>query len=76
MKLKVLLLIFLLISTTKGYAQEDDKKSFEYLDRSPKWDLKFNDDCTGNWQENWFLDGIRAEIKNSEAGMLFSAGPV
>ncbi len=43
---------------------------------SPNWELQFADSCTGNWQDNWFLDGQIAMVENSEKGMNFSAGPV
>lgn len=34
----------------------------------------FKDSGTKNWQENWFLDGKKALVKNSHLGMEFSAG--
>ena len=37
--------------------------------------MAFDDDCTGNWTDNWFLDGKYATVENSEDGMSFSAGP-
>jgi hypothetical protein len=30
---------------------------------------------TGNWQDNWFLDGEKATLSNSETGLCFAAGP-
>ncbi|GAA0877351.1 hypothetical protein GCM10009119_03190 [Algoriphagus jejuensis] len=41
-----------------------------------EWKLQFEDPCTGNWQQNWFLDGELATIETSEKGMNFKAGPV
>ena len=49
---------------------------FEKLNTSPDWNLQFTDSCTGNWKENWFLDGQMAKVVNSEKGMNFTAGPV
>lgn len=49
---------------------------FEQIKASPNWKLQFNDPCTANWQDNWFLDGQLAKIENTEKGMNFIAGPV
>ncbi|MFP4027754.1 MAG: DUF1961 family protein [Candidatus Brocadiia bacterium] len=40
------------------------------------WELVFEDSGTQNWQDNWFVDGERADIRNTPEGMVFSAGPV
>ena len=40
------------------------------------WEQVFHDPGTGNWQERWFVDGERADIRNTPDGMVFSAGPV
>ena len=37
--------------------------------------LIFEDDCTGNWKDNWMLDGKRATVINNENGMELIAGP-
>ncbi|WP_077342270.1 DUF1961 family protein [Pseudocolwellia agarivorans] len=39
------------------------------------WQLVFEDIGTGNWQENWGLDGLKAKVDNSPNGMTISAGP-
>jgi hypothetical protein len=49
---------------------------FERINGSENWVLQFSDPCTENWQDNWFLDGKIATVKNSENGMNFKAGPV
>ncbi len=41
-----------------------------------KWEEAYHDSCTGNWEDGWFLDGLRATVKNSEKGMVLSAGPI
>ena len=43
---------------------------------SANWSEVFSDDGTSNWQEQWFLDGERGTVKNTPAGMVFSAGPI
>ncbi|MEM9897188.1 MAG: DUF1961 family protein [Bacteroidota bacterium] len=39
------------------------------------WKLSFEDDCKGDWQQKWFLDGEKATLMNDEEGMSFTAGP-
>jgi hypothetical protein len=34
------------------------------------------DPMTGDWQENWFLDGKMATLRNTEDGLFFSGGTV
>ena len=51
-------------------------ENFDELKNSPDWQLQFNDPCTGNWQDNWFLDGKLASVTNDQDGMHFEAGPV
>ena len=51
-----------------------NSNDFEVLNKSGKWHIKFKDDCTENWQNYWFLDGLKAIVKNSNEGMCFSAG--
>ncbi len=38
--------------------------------------ILFEDSMTGDWQEKWFLDGKKATLRNSEAGLYFSGGTV
>lgn len=40
------------------------------------WQEVFFDEGTGDWQQNWFLDGLEATVSNSPEGMNFQAGPV
>ncbi|MHC4872898.1 MAG: hypothetical protein ACYTFY_13735 [Planctomycetota bacterium] len=37
--------------------------------------IVLKDSGTGNWQDNWVVDGYRADIRNTPEGMVFSAGP-
>lgn len=39
------------------------------------WKVVLSDDCTGDWRDNWFLDGKVATVENTSTGMVFSAGP-
>lgn len=40
------------------------------------WTLLLDDPGTENWKDKWFVDGERADIRNTSRGMVFSAGPV
>lgn len=62
--------------TMAFYCAEDDSNAdFNNLNQSKDWALKFSDSGTGNWQDNWFLDGLIATVNTSDNGMTFSAGP-
>lgn len=41
-----------------------------------EWTPVFEDAGTDDWREKWFVDGERADIRNTPDGMVFSAGPV
>lgn len=38
--------------------------------------ILFEDPMTGDWQENWFLDGKHASLRNSADGLFFAGGTV
>lgn len=40
------------------------------------WKEVFRDPCTEDWRKRWTVDGLKATISNSDAGMEFRAGPV
>ncbi len=40
-----------------------------------KWKKSFEDECTVDWKQKWFLDGSLAKVENTPEGMIFSAGP-
>jgi hypothetical protein len=74
MNFKAILLLFSFCISLN--AQVFDLKSFDTLNQSICWKLEMKDNGTKNWQKNWFLDGLHAEVKNSKKGMSFSAGKV
>lgn len=51
------------------------RERFEKLD-AQDWQEVFLDTGTGDWRDQWSLDGLKAEVTNSEGGMNFRAGPV
>ncbi len=76
MKIKFLVIAAMVILQCGAVAAESPQKvSFEKLRGDSAWSLAFDDSCTGNWEDNWFLDGKIARVENSEDGMNFIAGP-
>ena len=52
-----------------------NEEQFDEL-QSLNWTESFLDSCTGNWEDGWFLDGLRATVENTPKGMILSAGPI
>ena len=52
----------------------NDKMAFEEA-LAGDWQTAFSDDCTGDYRDNWFLDGEIAAVRNGENGMRLTAGP-
>jgi len=44
--------------------------------QEPQTKILFEDPMTGDWQQNWFLDGKKATLRNTENGLFFSGGTV
>ena len=42
----------------------------------PTWKLVFEDAGTKDWRANWFLDGLKATVKNTAKGMEYASGPI
>lgn len=40
-----------------------------------RWTEVFSDPCTGDWRDNWVLDGVHATVSNTLEGMVINAGP-
>lgn len=55
--------------------RNEEQKTFENL-LLQKNELLFKDDFSKSWTTNWFLDGQKAQLKNTKAGLLFKAGEV
>ncbi len=66
----LIIILFLAGSYTSEQAQD-----FESLNASTKWNLQLSDDCTKNWQNNWFKDGLISTVEQDEKGMNLIAGP-
>jgi len=72
--IKSWILLVLIVSFFNAKAQGN--KAFKSLNDSKEWHLKFNDEGTKNWKSKWFLDGLRANLVNTDKGLVFSAGEV
>jgi len=40
------------------------------------WELVFSEPGTGNWQEHWFVEGLKATVEYDAGGLVFTSGPV
>tara|TARA_B100000497_G_scaffold80596_1_gene89899 strand:- start:51 stop:860 length:810 start_codon:yes stop_codon:yes gene_type:complete len=59
---------------TMQSTQSPDQAAFEQANHS-NWQTAFTDDCTGDWTEQWFLDGEVGTVTNGLDGMELTAGP-
>ena len=50
-----------------------EQLAFDQADQA-SWQEVFNDPCTANWQQNWFLDGEVATVENTKEGMVLTSG--
>ena len=53
----------------------EEKKLFNEVEKLD-WKPVFADNFKQPWTQNWFLDGEKAQLKNSKTGLLFKAGIV
>ncbi|WP_321373354.1 DUF1961 family protein [uncultured Draconibacterium sp.] len=75
MRSNLFFVIFAVLLITISCKQEE-ANDFVSLNKSKSWNLQFEDDCTENWQQNWFKDGLISQVKQDEDGMDLIAGPV
>jgi len=40
------------------------------------WEIKFSDPGTGDWQEHWFVEGLKASVEYDDGSLVFTSGPV
>ena len=40
------------------------------------WELVFSDGGEGDWQQQWFVEGLKATVEYDDGGLVFTAGPV
>jgi hypothetical protein len=41
-----------------------------------EWEIVFSDPGTGDWQQHWFVEGLKATVNYDDGGIVFSSGPV
>lgn len=73
--------IFIVALFALSVSAEDDAGESEQLEtfktlENTDWEEILFDPCTGDWSDQWFLDGERATLRSNEKGMFFSGGPV
>lgn len=74
--LSVTVLIAIIFSCTSSKSRSQTATEELQQANWEKKELLFQDSCTDDWTEKWFLDGLQASIKNSDKGMNFAAGKV
>ncbi|MGE4568060.1 MAG: DUF1961 family protein [Bacteroidales bacterium] len=57
----------------KAVPDADQTAAFEAA-KALSWKLAFEDDCTRDWREKWFMDGTQGRITHSRKGMDYLAG--
>ena len=40
------------------------------------WKIAFSDPGAGDWQDLWFVEGLKANVEYDEGSLVFTAGPV
>lgn len=61
------------LSTARKTATTAEEKAFQQADAA-NWQTVFEDDFKADWKKNWFLDGEKAQLKNTSTGLLYKAG--
>jgi hypothetical protein len=74
-KIILVFLLALLAWAEGAMGQNENMEQFRSLEKN-SWKEVFHDSCTGDWQDQWFLDGERAVVKSNKKGMYFSGGPI
>ena len=63
-----------LLSVVAWGGSDDEAELFRQIEALP-WIEVMSDAGTDDWQEQWFLDGLKARVTNDAQGMHFAAGP-
>ncbi len=74
-----------LFANTEPLNEPKMAERFVEMDAAGNWEERFFDDGVGTreegnwnngkWQEKWFLDGEIASVRNTQKGLLLTAGP-
>lgn len=67
---------FTLLLVIFTFTQAISQEAFNQLNDSENWKLKFSDKMSKKWKSKWFLDGLRADLRNTKNGLVYSAGDV
>ena len=68
-------LAILLITLQANVSAMSNEDRFNELEKL-NWTEAFQDSGTDDWQDRWFLDGLRAQVDNTPKGMVLSSGPI
>ena len=61
-------------NVSKTTVNAKEQTAFDQADAA-QWKQVFADDCTGDWKEQWFLDGEVGTVTTGPDGMTLTAGP-
>ena len=67
------IMIALLVGIWSSAAPDGGEASTFAELREAEWRETFTDSCTGNWRDNWFLDGVMAKVTNDADKMVIDA---
>jgi hypothetical protein len=67
--------LFLVGCTTQTQTPDSPEQTAFEKASGGKWKQIFTDPCTGDWTEQWFLDGEVGKVTTGPDGMELTAGP-
>lgn len=60
----------------EAYPVKSDVRQGERSMNTTDAKVLFEDPLTGDWRENWFLDGKEATLEHRDGGLYFAAGTI
>lgn len=72
--LNAIIMLELIGDKIPDFETEKTKNTIKQI-QELNWKTVFSDDFKKSWQENWFLDGLKANLIPSKNGLIFKAGP-
>ena len=72
----IILLLFFATSSSGQSMDQMSNKRFKSLSAKRNWKIVFKDPMKKNWEQNWFLDGVKGKIHQHKSGLDFWAGHV
>ena len=51
---------------------KDSSEEFQNIRMDAEWKLRMQDKASSAWKKNWFLDGLRGEVINTDDGKFLT----